>query len=232
MTKILLVDDTVYFGTEIQSQLVDLGYTVEYMLNGADIEYKIDSFSPDIIFLDIDLGVNQSGIEICEMLTKKYPGIIVVLISSHVDAETREKGIRAGAKAFVGKPLTVGLLEAYLKLFVPSADVTPKLEVLYPDLITLSGLKVSFHKRLLFYPNNEVAQLSPIISNLLRLLVEKKGEVVTMSDIIENQWGGHEPVNAPQSIYTAISTLRNLLLADEGLRLRTLRGQGYSLISE
>ena len=229
MVKILLVDDTIYFGTEISNQLRDMGYQVEYLTNGSGIKESIRRFNPLVVFLDIDLGIHQSGIEICEMLTKETPNLPVILISSHVDSETRERGIRAGAKAFVGKPLTASLLEAYVRLFAPGAGADTPLKELYPDLVTLSDLKVSFKKRLLFYPNNEAEQLAPIVSSLLELLYNNVGKVVSMGEIIENQWGEYEPINAPASVYTAISMLRMLLINDVKIRLRTIRGQGYSL---
>ncbi|WP_211638912.1 response regulator, partial [Porphyromonas levii] len=116
-TKILLVDDTLYFGAEMSEQLKTQGYEIMYMNNGVGLANALSTFKPDLVFMDIYLGLGKkSGIELCQEVIKLYPTLPVILISSRTDAETRERGILAGAQAFVGKPLTANLLEAYINL--------------------------------------------------------------------------------------------------------------------
>lgn len=64
-TKILLVDDTLYFGAEISNQLKSMGYEIMYMSNGVGLDNVLLAFQPDLIFMDIDLGSGMSGIELC-----------------------------------------------------------------------------------------------------------------------------------------------------------------------
>lgn len=228
--KILLIDDTVYFGEELAEQLGALGFEVSYLSTPTGLDRVIRAFAPDLLFLDIDLGVGQSGIEICAELKSDHPTLPVILISSHTDAETREKGIRAGAMGFVGKPLTASLLQAYAHLYIDKKESchTPA-DAVYVDLSCLGRLKVSFKRGLIFYPNNEVASISPIQCSILRAMMDRMGEEVTMDEIMENVWGRNSSVSSPASVYTAISMLRKLLRFDEGIRFRSVRGIGYRL---
>lgn len=228
--KILLVDDTIYFGEELSEQLGALGFEVLYLSTPMGMEAVIRDFAPDLLFLDIDLGVGQSGIEICGEIRHAYPHLPVILISSHTEPETREQGIRAGARGFVGKPLTASLLEAYAHLYVDKKEVgDARADEIYADLRPLGRLKVSFKRGLIFYPNDEAMSISPIQCSILRVMMDRMGEEVTMDEIMEGVWGRNSSVSSPAGVYTAISMLRKLLRFDEGIRFRSVRGVGYRL---
>lgn len=230
-TKILLVDDTLYFGAEISNQLKSMGYEIMYMSNGVGLDNVLLAFQPDLIFMDIDLGSGMSGIELCREIVAHHPNLSVILISSSTDAETREQGIRAGAQAFVGKPLTANLLEAYINLHLHKRkeEQYRAPEYSYNDLTALSTLKVSFPRGLIFYPNGEAVSISPIPSILLRLLMDRIGQEVRSEEIIDKIWGKNSSISSTSSLYTAISSLRKALSYDRKIRLRTVRGIGYRL---
>lgn len=230
-TKILLIDDTLYFGAEISAQLKDLGYEIMYMTNGVGLSRVLDEFRPDLVFMDIDLGIGQSGIDLCREVVKLYPDLPVILISSSTDAKTRELGIRAGAQAFVGKPLTANLLEAYINLHLNKRreERYRAPEYSYDDLTALSTLKVSFSRGLIFYPNGEAMSISPIPTTILRMLLDNIGKEVTSEQLINKIWGENSSISSTSSLYTAISSLRKALTPDRKIRLRTIRGIGYRL---
>ncbi|MDN4753611.1 response regulator transcription factor [Porphyromonadaceae bacterium W3.11] len=230
-TKILLIDDTLYFGAEISAQLKDLGYEIMYMTNGVGLSRVLDEFRPDLVFMDIDLGIGQSGIDLCREVVKLYPALPVILISSSTDAKTRELGIRAGAQAFVGKPLTANLLEAYINLHLNKRreERYRAPEYSYDDLTALSTLKVSFSRGLIFYPNGEAMSISPIPTTILRMLLDNIGKEVTSEQLINKIWGEYSSISSTSSLYTAISSLRKALTPDRKIRLRTIRGIGYRL---
>lgn len=231
-TKILLVDDTLYFGAEISEQLKTLGYEIMYMNNGVGLTNVLSTFQPDLVFMDIDLGLGmKSGIELCQEVIKLYPHLPVILISSSTDADTRERGILAGAQAFVGKPLTANLLEAYINLHLNKRkeEHYRAPEYSYDDLVALSTLKVSFSRGLIFYPNGEAMSISPIPTTILRVLLDNIGKEVSSEILIEKVWGASSSISSTSSLYTAISALRKALAPDRKVRLRTVRGVGYRL---
>ena len=228
--KILLIDDTLYFGEELSEQLGSLGFEVLYLSAPTGLKTVIRDFAPDLLFLDIDLGVGQSGIEICAETKLSHPHLPVILISSHTGSEIRERGIRAGANGFVGKPLTASLLEAYAHLHIGKKEAhDTHTEDIYTDLRDLGRLKMSFKRGLIFYPNDEAMSISPIQCSILRLMMDRMGEEVSMDEIMESVWGRNSSVSSPAGVYTAISMLRKLLRFDERIRFRSVRGVGYRL---
>lgn len=231
-TKILLVDDTLYFGAEISEQLKNFGYEIMYMNNAVGLTNVLHTFQPELIFMDIDLGLGKkSGIELCHEVIKLYPDLPIILISSITDTETIEQGILAGAQAFVGKPLTANLLEAYIKLHLNKRkeEHYRAPEYSYDNLIALSTLKISFSKGVIFYPNDEAMSISPIPSIILRFLMDKIGQEVKSEEIIDKVWGKNSSISSTSSLYTAISSLKKALSNDRKIRLRTVRGIGYRL---
>lgn len=231
-TKILLIDDTLYFGAEISEQLKTMGYEIMYMNNGVGLTNVLSTFQPDLVFMDIDLGLGtKSGIELCKEVIQLYPQLPIILISSSTDVDTREQGILAGAQAFVGKPLTANLLEAYINLHLKKRKeehyCAP--EYSYNDLVALSTLKVSFSKGVIFYPNGEAISISPIPAVILRFLMDKIGQEIQSEEIIDKVWGKNSSISSTSSLYTAISSLRKVLSRDRKIRLRTVRGVGYRL---
>lgn len=231
-TKILLIDDTLYFGAEISEQLKTMGYEIMYMNNGVGLTNVLNNFQPDLVFMDIDLGLGKkSGIELCKEVIQFYPQLPIILISSSTDADTREQGILAGAQAFVGKPLTANLLEAYINLHLKKRkeEHYRAPEYSYNDLVALSTLKVSFSKGVIFYPNGEAISISPILAIILRFLMDKIGQEIKSEEIIDKVWGKNSSISSTSSLYTAISSLRKALSRDRKIRLRTVRGVGYRL---
>lgn len=228
--KILLVDDTTYLGAELTEQLQALSFDVFYMNNGVSILNVVKTFSPDIVFLDINLGDAPDGISLCRELHATYPDLPIVLISSYTEPDIRVQGLKAGAKAFVGKPLTANLLEAYIHLYVPK--IKPPAPNDTDRLIQLGSLQLSFKRGLVFYPNGEAVAISPIPAIILQLLIDNMGKEVSTEQIMDKVWGKRSPVSSQASVYNAILSLRKILSIDTSIRLRTARGWGYSLAVE
>jgi DNA-binding response OmpR family regulator len=113
MTKVLLIDDE-----------PRVAKALAYAVSGRDIEITSErdparalatatATLPDAILLDIDLGP-ADGLELCRALksedaTRHIP---ILLLSGHVDDETKAAGFAAGADDFVTKPFAPGDLMA------------------------------------------------------------------------------------------------------------------------
>lgn len=230
--KVLLVEDTTYLGAELTAQLQALDFDVFYMNNGVSILSIVKSFHPDIVFLDVDLGETPDGISICRDLYAVYPTLPIILISSYTDPDIRIQGIKAGAKAFVGKPLTANLLEAYIELYVSKTKSQGLVNTDKDKQVQLASLQISFKRGLVFYPNGDAVSISPIPAIILQLLMSNMGKEVSTEHIMNTVWGKKSPVSSQASIYNAILSLRKILSPDTSIRLRTARGWGYSLSVE
>lgn len=106
MHKILLVDDdqSILDSMEIALNLQD--YQVETTTRGEETFSKIESFKPDLIFMDVYLS-GMDGREICKQIkeNEKTRNIPVIIFSAH--KSMKEVFEESGANDFIGKPFNM-----------------------------------------------------------------------------------------------------------------------------
>lgn len=106
MHKILLVDDdqSILDSMEIALKLQD--YEVETTTRGEETFSKIESFKPDLIFMDVYLS-GMDGREICKQIKEndKTKDIPVIIFSAN--KSMKEVFEESGANDFIGKPFNM-----------------------------------------------------------------------------------------------------------------------------
>jgi len=103
--KILVVDDEAVILTVIQSRLEANGYEVITASDGQQGLSKARSEKPDLIILDLMLP-KLDGARLCRLLKfdDNYKHIPILVLTARVRKESFQKGLDAGADAFVTKP--------------------------------------------------------------------------------------------------------------------------------
>jgi DNA-binding NarL/FixJ family response regulator len=104
MFKILIVEDNMTFrqslvaalGTEFPSALV------EEAADGSEALKKVDSFEPDLVFMDIKLP-GENGLELTRKIKGNDSGITVIILTSYDLPEYRQAAEANGADHFVSK---------------------------------------------------------------------------------------------------------------------------------
>ena len=69
---------------------------------GAEVAELVESTKPDVVLLDTRLP-DISGVEVCRRLTRKHPGVAVVILTTYTDVELVEECLQAGARGYVVK---------------------------------------------------------------------------------------------------------------------------------
>ena len=69
---------------------------------GEEVAELVESSRPDVVLLDARLP-DISGVEVCRRLTRKYPGVAVVILTTYTDIELVEECLQAGARGYVVK---------------------------------------------------------------------------------------------------------------------------------
>lgn len=118
--KLLIADDHKMFRDGI-CFVLEKGNNIEVIAqasNGEEVLKLLESYSPDIILMDISMPL-LDGIQTTHIITEKYPGIKVIALSMFGDQEYYYKMIQAGAKGFLlkqsGKDELERALEAVYK---------------------------------------------------------------------------------------------------------------------
>jgi len=104
MTRILIVDDSLFQRRIIGAPLKANGFEVLEAVDGKEGLEKIIIEKPDLVLLDI-LMPEKDGIDVLKELKKTKKLIPVIMLTSDVQDSTRDTCLGLGAQAFLNKPV-------------------------------------------------------------------------------------------------------------------------------
>jgi len=104
--RVLILEDDRDFANHAELLLQANDIDTRAIVNPADLPAALDEFRPDLLLLDIDFP-NTSGVEICKALrmSLQWQTLPILMITAHVDDDTRIEAFRAGANDFISKPV-------------------------------------------------------------------------------------------------------------------------------
>jgi two-component system, OmpR family, KDP operon response regulator KdpE len=220
--RILVVDDEPQILLAVQMKLRGAGYAVDTAATAAEALMKAGMRPPAAIILDVLLPDGR-GTDVCRELRAWYRAPIVVL-SAVGEEKDKIEALDAGADDYVTKPFSgeelLARLRAVLRRATPSSD----------RLITIGDLVVDLEKRLVTIDGRAVA-LTPIEYDLLRVLAQNEGKLLTHPTLLREVWG---PAFQEESNYlhVHVSHLRRKIEPDPA-RPRYLLNQagvGYRIV--
>ena len=116
----LIVDDDPDICELLLWSLRDIGFAPEILDDPARTLARVAELQPGLVLIDVDLGT-RSGLTIAqELRLQKYSGALVVF-SGASDTRTRRAAEKAGADAFLAKPLDLRRLLAWMRGMLPAA---------------------------------------------------------------------------------------------------------------
>lgn len=108
--KIIIVEDNHLTAKTLQLITTDLGHDCLAIFRDAEtLIESIESYSPDLLLLDITLEGEMSGLDAAESLRKKMKAAIV-FISAHTDPETRSRIDEIDCSFLVSKPFNESII--------------------------------------------------------------------------------------------------------------------------
>ena len=221
--RVLVVDDEPQILRALQMKLRSAGYVVDTAATAGEALAQAAMRPPEAVILDLLLP-DGSGTDVCRELRGWSSAPILVLSAV---GEEREKiaALDAGADDYVTKPFSgdelLARLRAALRRTGPSVD--PVLEI--------GELGIDREKRSVTVAGKPIS-LTPTEYDLLRLLAENEGKLLTHPAILRAIWGPayHEESNY---LHVYVSHLRRKIEPDPA-RPRYLLNQpgvGYRLVS-
>jgi len=104
MFRTMLVEDSTSFRQVVKDNLLDQFPSMDIIEagEGAEAFQKIDSHPPNLILMDITLP-GENGLELTRKIKADYPGVIIIILTSHDLPEYREAAIRYKADYFFSK---------------------------------------------------------------------------------------------------------------------------------
>lgn len=219
MEKIVIVEDDVFLREEIQNILEKEGYFVECISSFDSIFEDIDTISPSLIILDLNLP-NLSGFDICRGLKVRGIGPILVLTSRN-QLKDELHALDLGADDYLTKPCHPKRLIARIQ----------KLIHLYSNLnvvLDAGDFKLDENANILYAGKNFVS-LTDNEGIIMKALVKAAPSVVKKEEFFRLLWGSSDYVD--ENILQVNMTRLRKTLEKAGIfnRIRTVRGVGYQL---
>jgi len=216
---VLVVDDEPQILRALQTNLRGAGYEVATAATAADALSSAAMRPPDAFILDLVLP-DGSGIDVCREL-RSWSSAPILVLSVVGDEPEKVAALDAGADDYVQKPFGIDELLARLRALLRRA--TPSGE----PVLEIGELAIDLEKRLVTVGGRRV-QLTPNEFDLLRVLAQNEGKLMTHPAILRDVWG---PAYSTESHYlhVYVSQLRRKLEDDPShpVHLLTEAGMGY-----
>jgi two-component system KDP operon response regulator KdpE len=202
--KILIVDDEPPIRKLLRMGLASQGYEVLEAPNGRTA-LELLAKKPALVILDLGLP-DIDGLELLRRIRQSQDSLPIVVLSSRGDEAGKVAALDLGADDYVTKPFGMEELLARMR-----AALRHQLQVQGErPVFRLGDLSVDLVRRIVRRGENEV-KLSPKEYDLLRLLVQHAGKVLTHKFLIQELW--NEPTD-PQYLRVYVRQLRQKIEAD------------------
>jgi len=220
--RILVVDDEPQILRALGTTLRGAGYSVETAATAEQALTAAAAHPPEAVILDLVLP-DGSGTDVCREL-RRWSDAPVIVLSAVGEEREKVAALDAGADDYVTKPFGVdellARLRAALRRAAPSAE----------PLIEIDGLRIDVAERIVTADGKRV-KLSPHEFDLLRVLAQNRGKLLTHKMLLREVWGPSYQVEA-HYLHVYVSHLRRKIEPDPASPryLLTEPGAGYRLV--
>lgn len=183
--KVLILEDEDNIRLVISAMLEAGGYQVLSAGNCADGLLIYASYLPDLVILDLGLP-DQDGINFLTTVRKQFATPVIVL-SARTDEKDKVEALDAGANDYVTKPFSSGEFMARVRSALRNSRFSDEGKLPGGKFVK-DDLTIDYDGRRVFIGNAEV-KLTQTEYNILALLAQHCGKVLTYSAIIKEIWG-------------------------------------------
>ena len=179
--RVLVVDDEPQIVRGLKIVLRSAGYAVEAAETKAQALTALATRPPDALVLDLVLPDGE-GVEVCREV-RRWSRLPIVVLSAVGDEREKVRALDAGADDYVTKPFGTDELLARLRAVMRrSADQGTS-----PEL-TIGALRIDVADRRVARDGHDI-HLTPIEFDLVRVLAQYHGRLVTHRQLLQEVWG-------------------------------------------
>ncbi len=228
--RILVVDDEREIADLVALYLRNENYRVQVFYAARDALDWVEQETVDLAILDVMLP-DMSGFQLCKQLREKY-NFPILMLTAKVDETDKITGLTLGADDYITKPFRplelVARVKAQLRRYTKynPAQIPQTLEeaLVCRDLVLDP---ISHECRLAGQP----LSLTPTEFALLRILLERRGRVVSAEELFHAIWADEYYCKSSNTISVHIRHLREKLgdTADRPKYIKTVWGVGYQI---
>lgn len=206
--KILLIEDEANIRSLVSTMLETNGYQAILAETCASARMMYDSYLPDLVILDLGLP-DADGMQIIKHIRKERLTPIIVL-SARTNESDKVLALDLGANDYVTKPFGSAELLARVRTALRNNRFSTD-EGRFPGgRFVLGDMAIDYDARRVFVNENEV-KLTQTEYNIIALLSEHSGKMMTYSAIIRAIWGGSADEGSIKKLQVNMANIRKKL---------------------
>lgn len=202
--RILLVEDEPSLYEVLKLNLEIEGYSVTVAKDGEEAIEKFNSSHFQLIILDVMIP-KMDGYTVCETIRLENKKVPILFLSAKNTPEDKILGLKTGADDYMSKPFNLEEFLLRVNLLIKRGlELTQKPSESI-DSFEFGGNVINFSSFEIQTWENETKSLSKREMKLLKLLIEKRGKVVSREEILQKIWG--------YDVFPSTRTIDNYILA-------------------
>lgn len=222
--QILIAEDEQQIAESLKKNFRDEGFNAMIACDGEMALKLLDEIEFDLLLLDWRMP-KLSGMDVCRTLRQKGIQIPIILLTALGDLSNKVEAFNAGADDYITKPFSFDEVLARINAVVRRYRLSK-------DIIEFEDFTLDLSRRLVITLDKKQIHLSDKEFDLLKFLVQKKGEIVSKEILCKNVWNLNF---VPQTniCEATVKNLRKKLEEATGKKyIKTIYGEGYSLIAD
>ena len=228
-TCILLVEDEQNIAQTIQLNLEIEGFEVHAASDGKKALHAFKNKTFNLVVLDIMLP-EIDGLSLCELFRDQNKEIPILILSARNSTQDKIEGLKLGADDYLSKPFQLEELLLRIKNLLKRSQGS-EFNLAAIDEFEFSDFKINFRTYEVFGSGAMVFKLNKKEMQLLKLLIERKNEVVSREEILDKLWQ-NDVLPTSRTIDNYILAFRKYFEKKPKLpkHFHSIRGVGYQFI--
>lgn len=187
-TRILLVEDEHSLSETIKLNLELEGHNVTTVNDGKKALKAIRLARYDLVILDVMLP-EIDGFTVCESIRLENNNVPVLFLTAKSSSADRVNGLKMGADDYLTKPFNLEEMLLRINNLLKRSIRNSEGKTVNLIEYTFNGFKINFPRYEVKTPKGKIFDLSKKEAAFLKLLIERKNEVISREHILETAWG-------------------------------------------
>ena len=222
--NILYVEDDESLGFVTRDNLELNGYAITHCTDGIQAVAVAKDQQFDLCLLDVMLP-EMDGFTVAREIRKRDTHIPVLFLTAKSLKEDRIQGLRLGADDYITKPFSIEELVLKIEVFLRRSQTNGRA---VSPVLQIGNFELDY-SNLTLSNQEDSRKLTQRETDLLKLLIEYKNQVLQRGIILEKLWGENDYFLG-RSLDVFISRLRKYLKTDPSLRIENIHGVGFRLV--
>lgn len=224
-SKILLVEDEESLAKGLEYNLISEGYFVDWAENGKSGLEMFNASEYDLIILDIMLPYID-GFEVAKNIRQVNPQMPILMLTARASAKDKVNGLEHGADDYMTKPFNLDELLLRVKGML-KRKAWYKIVSEFTPIYSFGKNTIHFEKLMCEREGNEIL-LTQREAMVMRYLIERKNEIVTRQELLENVWQTNPEIET-RTVDNFIVRLRKHFEDDPAnpIFIKSVRSAGY-----